>query len=1348
MRRVIRGLNAPAVILLAAAFLSSAGPAAAAPSATHQSEEAPVAIARLPLAFEPNVGQAPDDVVYVSRAARYRLSLADGEARFAAPGAADPAEGIRLRWLGGATAAAVIAGDPLPGKAHYYLAPGVSRENVPMYGSVVYRGVYPGIDLVFHGSQRDAEFDFVIPPGADPRAIRLEVAGADGLALEADDLVARRGETRLRLHKPVVYQEGPAGRIAVEGRFSVSGRRIAFEIGNYDRGRPLVIDPVVTYSTYLGGAAGEGSSGVGADAAGNMYANVGNSIVKLSADGSTLLYSVVLGDSTPRMLTVDAAGNAYVLSTCPYPRSGIQTFCPAGSIDGKSPIPTAQGDSMAIVTKLSPSGQSLFAATMGGNGSVTPTGVALDPAGNIYVTGWGIWRDIHATRPPFAQPGVTTGFPAFVEAIAADWSHYIYAVEFLTGGDGAFRPTGIAVDATGAAYVTGGAGAQFPVTAGAYQTAPGGGSLGSGVVAKIAPDASQLVYSTFLGNGATHPNAIAVDGGGNAYVAGYAGAGLPTAGAIQTAPAGGTDAFVSKLNPSGSALVFSTYLGGSLDDAALAIGLDQAGNVYIAGGTDSTDFPQRNALPPAFGTAGSNFLTALNPAGNDFVYSTYFADTQTLLGAMRVTAGGTVYLSGTTSSTSYPTVNPYQATSGGSADAFIARVEPGASANPCGAGLFLAEYFANISLTPPAARTQCEASINYDWGIGGPAGVPPDNFSARWTGRFNFAGGNVTFTARADDGVRVFLDGTLIIDGWKDQPPTTYTATRNVTAGEHEVKVEYYEKLEGAVIQVGWTGGGGSGCQPGVFLAEYFSNTTLTAPATRTACEGPPNYTWGAGGPAGLPVDNFSARWTGSPTFNAGSYTFTVRADDGVRLFLDGALIIDGWKDQPATTYTATRTLTAGAHEVKIEYYERGGDALIQASWAPSGAPPAPAITTLTPNTATAGGPGFTLTVDGSNFVSGATVFWNGHATTTTFGSGTRLTASILADDVKTAGSIPVFVVNPGGQRSNIVNFSVTPAGTSCPAGQFFAEYFSNIALTAPDTRTACELSVNYDWGAGGPAGLPVDNFSARWTGSFPFANETVTFTVRADDGVRLFLDGTLIIDGWKDQPPTTYTTTRTVTSGNHQIKVEYYERGGGAVIQVAWGGTTSTPAPTLTTLTPNTATAGGPAFTLTADGANFVSGATVLWNGAARTTTFVSATRVTASIPGSDIAAAGSAPVTVRNPDGQTSGAQTFTISPSGGGGGGDTIKVIITAPASGATVKGTVWFTVWLENAAAGSRTVTLSVNGTTITSTTTSSNGPISLPWSTTAADNGSKTATVSVRDSANATGRASITVTVAN
>ena len=846
-------------------------------------------------------------------------------------------------------------------------------------------------------------------------------------------------------------------------------------------------------------------------------------------------------------------------------------------------------------------------------------------------------------------------------------------------------------------------------------------------------------------------------------------------------------------------------------------------------------------------------------------------------------------------------------------------------AESCPTGRFFAQYFSNVTLTPPATQTACEETINNVYGAGGPTGLPVDNFSVRWTGTFSFAGGPATFTARADDGVRVFLDGVAIIDQWHDQPATTYTTTVNVTGGLHQVKVEYYERGGDAVVQVSWTGGTlpaprlglltpssataggpafvlsgegdnfvagatllwngaprsttvqsptrltasipasdiavagsaqvsmrnpdsqvsiaqtysitapGSACRLGEFRAEYFNNVTLTPPAVRTQCEDAAaiNNDYGAGGPPGLPVDNFSVRWTGTFSFRGGDETFAARADDGIRVFLDGVAVIDQWKDQPATTYTVRRAVTASQHEVKVEYYERGGDAVAQVSWTSIGGPSAPTLIALSPSSAAAGGPaftlvvdggdfrdgatvlwngaprpttflsaggvsasissadiatagaipvtlrnpdnsvtnaltftvtggsapptlatltpasttaggaGFTLTADGGNFVSGATVLWNGAARTTSFVSATRVTAAIPAADVAAAGSATITVRNPDGRASNALTFAITAAG-GCPSGQFLAEYFSNIALTPPATRTACEMAINYDYGAGGPAGLPVDNFSARWTGRFTFAAGTFTFTARADDGVRVFLDGVAIIDQWHDQPATTYTATRAVTGGEHEVKVEYYERGGDAVAQVSWAAGGTAPGPTLTALSPSSASAGAAAFTLTADGTNFTAGATVQWNGAVRTTTLVSATRVTASIPASDVAAAGSASVTVRNADGQTSNALTFTISPSAGG----TVKVFITEPASGAIVKGTVWFTVWLEGAAVGNRTVTLSVGGRNITSTQTTTNGPISLPWPTTATDNGSRTATVSVGDSVGNTGSASITLTVAN
>src|SRR5207253_3021647 len=171
---------------------------------------------------------------------------------------------------------------------------------------------------------------------------------------------------------------------------------------------------------------------------------------------------------------------------------------------------------------------------------------------------------------------------------------------------------------------------------------------------------------------------------------------------------------------------------------------------------------------------------------------------------MTAAANGGVYLTGSTSSASYPTVHAYQASLVGSSNAIIARIDPG-SGTPCPTGQFFAEYFSNMTLTAPATRTACETTIAIDWGAGGPSGLPVDFFSVRWTGRFQFGGGSVTFTATADDGMRVFLDGVAIIDQWHDQPATTYTTTQNVSAGEHEVKVEYYEKTGDAVAQVSWT---------------------------------------------------------------------------------------------------------------------------------------------------------------------------------------------------------------------------------------------------------------------------------------------------------------------------------------------------------------------------------------------------------------------------------------------------------------------------------------------------------------------------------------------------------------
>jgi hypothetical protein len=243
----------------------------------------------------------------------------------------------------------------------------------------------------------------------------------------------------------------------------------------------------------------------------------------------------------------------------------------------------------------------------------------------------------------------------------------------------------------------------------------------------------------------------------------------------------------------------------------------------------------------------------------------------------------------------------------------------------CTSGQWRASYFANQTLSGTAAGERCEAAVDNDWGPGGPTGVGvgTDNFSVRWVKTQTFAAGTYTFTVTADDGVRVYLDGALVIDQWKDQPPTTYTASRTVTAGSHELKVEYYENGGDAVARFSVTADAAS-CPIGQYKASYFANQTLSGTPATERCESAVDYDWGYGSPSGANVgtDDFSVRWVKTQSFAAGTYTFTVTADDGVRVYLDGSLVIDQWKDQPPTTYTASRYVSAGDHTVSVEYYE------------------------------------------------------------------------------------------------------------------------------------------------------------------------------------------------------------------------------------------------------------------------------------------------------------------------------------------------------------------------------------------------------------------------------------------
>ena len=487
-----------------------------------------------------------------------------------------------------------------------------------------------------------------------------------------------------------------------------------------------------------------------------------------------------------------------------------------------------------------------------------------------------------------------------------------------------------------------------------------------------------------------------------------------------------------------------------------------------------------------------------------------------------------------------------------------------------------------------------DTDLNFDWGDGAPgAGIDIDHFVAQWTKIDTFEGGSYRFTTTADDGIRVYLDSELILDQWIDQAPTTYTIDVPVTAGDHTVKVEYYENGGGAVAKVNYSKIVSP--PPGSYAGEYFDNPTLTGTPILLRSESLIDFDWGVGSPdASLPVDNFSARWTKTENFAAGSYQFTVTGDDGVRLLIDGIVVLDKWIDQAPTTYQVTQALTTGDHTIVFEYYENGGGAVAQLSyaqvaaqsawqgkyWNTPGAGSTPPVPTTVPTLTRAdnvidfdwagGSPASPITVDHfvaqwtktdtfeestyrfttisddgiRFFLDGELVIdqWNDHAPTTH-----------TADRVVTAGSHTLkveYYENGGGAVAKFNSLKITGP----PPTSWNAQYFDNITLSGASVLTRNDATIDFDWAGGSPgAPVPVDNFSARWTKTENFAFGRYQFTVTGDDGVRVLIDGNLVLDRWIDQAPTTYQITRDLTAGDHTIVLEYYEKGGGAVAKLQY---------------------------------------------------------------------------------------------------------------------------------------------------------------------------------------------------
>ncbi len=695
---------------------------------------------RLPLSFEANRGQADPDVKFLSRGNGYRIFLTSTEAvlslkpsRPSTPlravslsngdrkGAvhADPSQPLplgrgsdrtsedravlRMKLAGANPAPRISPLGELPGKINYFIGndPKQWNKDVPAYAKVKYAEVYPGIDLVYYGNQRQLEYDLVVAPGADPQAIRLDIEGADKLELNAQgDLMLHVSGEESLLKKPFIYQEEQGARREIAGAYVLQGdHRVGFQVASYDAGKPLIIDPVLIYDILLGANGVDKAMAIVVDSAGDAivtgqtnsggfptvnpvipfnFQNVQMAFVtKFNPKGDTLLYSTYLGgtstDSSGQGITIDSSGNAYITG---WTQSG--DFPVRGDAFQNS----LQSFTAGFVTKLSASGNLVYSTYLGSVGvSDISQGlaIAVDSSGRAYVTGYTNSSSFPTVSALQSFPG--GGLDVFVTKLNDSGTGAIYST-FL-GGFGDDQGFGISVDSAGNAYVTGGTSSgNFPTVSGGLQAFYAGGE--DAFVSKLNPAGSALVYSTFLGGaGQEEGHGIAVDSSGNAFVTGMSGSSnfpVSNTAAIkpfQASNRGALDAFVTKLNSQGTGVVYSTYLGGFNTDVGQGIAIDASGNAFVTGYSNSPDFPVVNQTTPSKNGGSDAFVTMLNVDGQTLMYSNIIGGSGTeVSNGIGLDSSGNAYVAGYSDSTDAPLTPGGLRFGGLNTDAFIAKFGP------------------------------------------------------------------------------------------------------------------------------------------------------------------------------------------------------------------------------------------------------------------------------------------------------------------------------------------------------------------------------------------------------------------------------------------------------------------------------------------------------------------------------------------------------------------------------------------------------------------------------------------------------------------------------------------------
>jgi hypothetical protein len=657
---------------------------------------AQAAYGRMPLTFEWR-GAATGRQPFVTRVSGHTMAFAASGAVIERPGpsGADRPEPL-LRFVGALPNVQPRAVGAQAGTANYLLGsrPEQWRTGVPLYRKIKYRNLYSGIDLIYYGNQDRLEYDLVVAPGASWRSIRLAFGRARSVEIDAQgDLKVQTGSGWVTHARPVVYQRFQGGRREVYGQYvRKGGREIGFDIGAHDPSHPLIIDPTLAFVSYLGGSGDDYGNAVAIDNSGCAYV-VGETgsanfptlgaeqpsmagdtdvfVTKWNPVGTGLVYSTYIGGSNRDVglgVTVDAAGDAYVTG---FTYSGDFPIT-AGALRT-----SFVGNSKAFVFKLNPAGNGLIYSTfLGGSGDDYGAGIAVDAAGEAHVAGYTDSIDFPTTTSAYQQSYGGGSYDGFLAKLNAAGSALVYAT--YLGGISNDTAAGVALDPAGNIYVTGQTqSSNFP-TLNPVQAI---GSESDAFLVKMNAS-GQVQYSTYLGGtGVSSGAAIAADAAGNAYVTGFTDTpDFPvTSNAYQAVNNGSYNAFVAVINASGSSISGATYLGGSGQNAGHSIALGVSGNIFIAGSTNSIDFPVYAATQPTYNGGGDAFVAEFNNQLTSLVYATYFGGSGSDVAAgIAADSAGNAYVTGWTSSgqssVGLPvTPGAFQPIGMGGIDAFIAK---------------------------------------------------------------------------------------------------------------------------------------------------------------------------------------------------------------------------------------------------------------------------------------------------------------------------------------------------------------------------------------------------------------------------------------------------------------------------------------------------------------------------------------------------------------------------------------------------------------------------------------------------------------------------------------------------